>query len=216
MSAVTYKSFNYGLKEITHLTAADSVLGEAMVRLGRVEREVIPDPFAALVYAIIGQLISARSAKMVWERMQDFIGEITPENLSGFTPDDVRQCGMTMKKALCICDLAKEIVGGNLCLDSLRKLPDNEVIRSLTVFRGIGRWTAEMLLINMERPDVVSWGDIAIRRGMEKLYGNPKLTKEQFESYKNKYSPYGSVASIYLWELSSMPLETKEVIKCLK
>ena len=207
MSVVTYKYFNYGMKEIAHLAAADSVLGEAMVRLGRVEREVIPSPFPALVYAIIGQLISTRSAKTVWERMQDLIGEITPENLSGFTPNDVRECGMTMKKAVCICDLAKEIVGGNLCLDSLKKQPDNEIIRTLMAFKGIGPWTVQMLLINMERPDVVSWGDIGIRRGMEKLYGNPGLTKEQFESYRNRYSPYGSVASIYLWELSSKPME---------
>ena len=209
MSAVTYKHFNYGMKEIAHLAAADPVLGEAMVRLGRVEREVIPDPFAALVYAIIGQLISTRSAKTVWERMQELVGEITPVNLSCFTPVDVRECGMTMKKAVCIWDLAKEIVGGNLCLDSLQKQPDNEVIRTLMAYKGIGPWTAQMLLINMERPDVVSWGDIGIRRGMEKLYGNPKLTKDQFESYRNKYSPYGSVASIYLWELSSMPMEQR-------
>lgn len=208
MSEIKYKFFNYGAKEMVHLSIADPILGEAMARLGRVEREVIPDPFSALVYAIIGQLISARSAKTVWERMQDSIGEITPERLSGFAPDDVKHCGMTMKKAVCICDLANEIVEGNLCLDSLLELSDSEVIRRLTTFKGIGQWTAQMLLINMERPDVVSWGDIAIRRGMEKLYGNPKLTKKQFESYKNRYSPYGSVASIYLWELSSAPMQT--------
>lgn len=64
---------------------------------------------------------------------------------------------------------------------------------------GVGVWTAEMLLLNsMERPNIVSWGDMAIRRGMIKLYSLPELTKDQFDKYKNKYSPYGSVASIYL------------------
>lgn len=216
MSAVEYKYFHYGTKETEHLAVVDPVLGEAMVRLGHVKRQVIPDPFAALINGIIGQLISTRAAKTVWERMQEHLGEITPENLSGFTPEEVKQCGITMKKAICICDLAKEIVEGNLCLDCLQKKPDNEIIRILTDFKGIGPWTAQMLLIHMERPDVVSFGDIAIRRGMEKLYGNPKLTKEQFDSYRNKYSPYGSVASIYLWELYSMSIEKKEVIKCPK
>ncbi len=113
-----------------------------------------------------------------------------------------------MKKAICISDLAKAIVGGDLSLDSLGKLPDIEIIRRLTSFRGIGQWTAEMLLISMERPDIVSWGDIAIRRGMEKTLWHSNLTKKQFESYKNRYSPYGSVASIYLWAISSIPMQT--------
>lgn len=208
MSDVKYKFFDYGIKEIEYLSLADPVLGDAMARLGRVEREVIPDPFSALVYAIIGQLISTSSAKTVWKRLQERIGEITPENFSDFTPDDVKQCGMTMKKAICISDLAKAITGGDLSLDSLVKLPDIEIIRRLTSFRGIGQWTAEMLLINMDRPDIVSWGDIAIRRGIEKLYGTPNLTKKQFESYKNRYSPYGSVASIYLWAISSTTMQT--------
>ncbi|HEY5576525.1 MAG TPA: DNA-3-methyladenine glycosylase 2 family protein, partial [Clostridiaceae bacterium] len=68
---------------------------------------------------------------------------------------------------------------------------------------GIGTWTAEMLLLNsMERPDIVSWGDMAIKRGMMKLYGHTGITKEQFDGYKKRYSPYGSVASIYLWRIS--------------
>jgi DNA-3-methyladenine glycosylase II len=83
MSAVKTKFFDYGRKETEYLAMADPVLGEAMARFGRVEREVTPDLFAALIYANIGQLISVRSAKTIWERLQESIGEITPENLSG-------------------------------------------------------------------------------------------------------------------------------------
>ncbi|MNI94367.1 hypothetical protein D3C73_1524610 [compost metagenome] len=73
----------------------------------------------------------------------------------------------------------------------------------MTVLPGIGVWTAEMLLMNcLERPDILSWGDIAIRRGIMNLYGLPALTREEFEQYRLRYSPYGSVASIYLWEIS--------------
>lgn len=78
-----------------------------------------------------------------------------------------------------------------------------QVINKLMTLNGIDKWTAEMMLINaMERRDVVSWGDIAIRRGMMKLYGLSTLTKEQFEQYRLRYSPLGSVASIYLWKIS--------------
>ncbi len=202
MPAVETKNFDYG-REVEYLAAADPVLGIAMARLGRVEREVIPDLFAALVYAIVGQLVSVRSAKTVWARMQQKIGNITPENLSFVTDDAIQQCGMTMKKAITISALSKNIVQRSICLENLWDLPDQEVIERLTEIKGIGLWTAQMLLINcMERPDVVSWGDIAIRRGMEKLYGFPKLTKDQFEKCKRRYSPYGSVASIYLWKIS--------------
>ncbi|MDD3395403.1 MAG: DNA-3-methyladenine glycosylase 2 family protein [Anaerotignum sp.] len=203
MPAVKTKLFGYGRAEIEYLASTDPVLGAAMAELGRVEREVIPDLFAALVYAIIGQLVSVRSANTVWNRMQENIGDITPENLSVVSADDIQHFGMTMKKAVVISALSEDILQGRISLENLKRLPDEEVIRHLTALKGVGLWTAEMLLINcMERPDVVSWGDIAIRRGMEKLYGFSKLTKSQFDVCKSRYSPYGSVASIYLWRLS--------------
>lgn len=204
MPAVETKFFDYGGKEVEYLSQSDPVLGDVMARFGRVEREIIPDPFAALVNAIIGQLVSVGSAKTVWNRMQESLGDITPESLSAVSADDIQRCGMIMKKAVTISELSKDILQGKIRLDDLRELPDQEVIRYLTTIKGVGLWTAEMLLINcLERPDVVSWGDIAIRRGMEKLYGFPKLTKDQFEVYKSRYSPYGSVASIYLWKIST-------------
>ncbi|WP_182188092.1 DNA-3-methyladenine glycosylase family protein [Pectinatus frisingensis] len=203
MPIVETKYFDYGRKEMEYLAAADSVLGAAMVRLGRVEREVIPDLFAAMIYAVVGQLVSVRSAKTVWTHMLQNIGDITPENLSCVSDDAIQHCGMTMRKATVITTLSKKVVQGSICLSDLWNLSDQEVIRRLTAIKGIGLWTAQMLLINcMERPNVVSWGDVAIRRGMEKLYGFPKLTRDQFEICKNRYSPYGSVASIYLWKIS--------------
>lgn len=205
MPAAKAKFFDYGSKETEYLASADPLLGVAMAGLGRVEREVIPDLFAALVYAVIGHLVSVRSAKTVWSNMQETLGQITPLNLSSFSADEIQRCGVTMKKAVCISALAEDIAQGKLELEGLRNLPDKEVIRRLTGIRGIGKWTAEMLLINsMERPDVVSWGDLAIRHGMEKLYDFPQLTKDQFTKCRDRYSPYGSVASIYLWKLSSL------------
>ncbi|OBZ11672.1 DNA-3-methyladenine glycosidase [Bacillus sp. FJAT-27264] len=203
MGTVVTKIFEYGDEPIEVLRQADGTLGAAMQRLGRVERVIIPDLFAALVHAIVGQLISVKAAATVWGRMQEQLGEITPQNLLLYTADDIQRCGMTMKKARCIEAIARTVAQGELDLESLRELSDQEVISSLTALPGIGRWTAEMLLINsMERPDIVSWGDIAIRRGMMELYGLNSLTREQFEQYRQSYSPWGSVASIYLWELS--------------
>ncbi|MNI24733.1 DNA-3-methyladenine glycosylase 2 [compost metagenome] len=203
MGTVITKNFEYGQEEIDYLKSVDETLGSAITRLGKVERVIIPDLFTALIYAIVGQLISVKAVHTIWGRMQDQFGEISPHHIAAQTADDIQRCGMTMKKAICIQNIAQTIVQGAFNLDELYDLSDAEVIQKLTTLHGVGKWTAEMMLINsMERRDVVSWGDIAIRRGMMKLYGLPSLTKEQFDEYRLSYSPVGSVASIYLWTLS--------------
>jgi DNA-3-methyladenine glycosylase II len=203
LRTVKTKYFEYRQEEIDYLKSVDETLGAAMTRIGRVERVIIPDLFTALVYAIVGQLISVKAVHTIWERMQDKFGEISPQNMAMQTADDIQSCGMTMKKAVCIRTIAGTIAQGAFNLDELHDLSDTEVIKKLLTLNGVGRWTAEMMLINsMERRDVVSWGDIAIRRGMMKLYGLNTITKEQFEHYRLRYSPLGSVASIYLWNIS--------------
>lgn len=203
MQNVKTKYFDYGEKEMEYLKRVDEELGAAIERLGKVERVIIPDLFAALIYAIIGQLVSVKAVHTIWGRMQDRFGEITTQNIAKLSADDIQGCGMTMKKAVCIKSIAEIIDQGKFNLTELYDLSDTEVIKRLSSLNGIGKWTAEMLLINsMERPDVVSFGDIAIRRGMCKLYGLEGITKEKFNQYKERYSPYGSIASIYLWKLS--------------
>ena len=204
VGSVTIKYFNYGQAEIDYLSRADEALGTVMQRMGKVERVVMPDLYAALNQAIVGQLISVKAANTVWERLLNRFGEMTPQNMARQTAEDIQQCGMTMKKALCLKEIADTVAQGAFDLDELNDLSDSEVIQKLTTLNGVGRWTAEMLLIHaMERRDVVSWGDIAIRRGMMKLYGLDELTKAQFEQYRQRYSPLGSIASIYLWAISA-------------
>ena len=108
-----------------------------------------------------------------------------------------------MRKSGYIKGLGDAAVCGDPDLLNLGGLPDDEIIKKLSSLHGLGIWSAEMLLIfSLRRPDVVSWGDLAIRRGMMNLYGLKSLSKEQFDRYRKKYSPYGSVASLYLWALS--------------
>ncbi|WP_339316803.1 DNA-3-methyladenine glycosylase 2 family protein [Paenibacillus sp. FSL R10-2734] len=203
MGTVVTKFFEYGQADIDYLRSVDPVLGAAMTQMGKVGRVVIPDLFTALIYAIVGQLISVKAVQTIWARMQDRFGEITPQQLAIHTADEIQACGMTMKKAVCIHDISNLVAQGDFKLEELYGLSDQEVVQRLMTLKGIGKWTAEMMLLNsMERPDVISWGDIAIRRGMVKLYGLDTLTKDQFEQYRLTYSPLGSVASIYLWEIS--------------
>jgi DNA-3-methyladenine glycosylase II len=203
MQAVRTKIFEYGDKEINYLKSVDQLLGEAIDRIGKIDRVIIPDLFPALIYAVIGQQISLKAAKTVWARMQERFIEITPEHMVRQPVEEIQQCGMQSTKARYIKGIAETVAKGEFNLGDLYVLSDKEVIKRLSSLNGIGVWTAEMLLLNsMERPDIISYGDIAIRRGIMKLYGLSELSKEQFVNYKNRYSPYGSVASIYLWRIS--------------
>ena len=197
--------FEYGRKEIAHLKRRDKKLGEAIERIGIIRREIRPEPFSALVSSVVSQQISKKAAVTVWNRLSARVGTIRPENIAGVSLAEIQSCGMSMKKAGHIQAIAAAAISGVLDFDSLPTLSDAEVIKKLSSLNGVGIWTAEMLLIfSLGRPDVVSYGDLAIRRGMMILYGLKTLSREKFDSYRQRYSPYGSVASLYLWELSVM------------
>lgn len=196
--------FKYGQEEIEHLKRTDSILAEEIDRIGMVKRKVEPDIFIALISSIIGQQISTKAATTVRSRLTELVGEITPENIEGTSLEAIQECGMSLRKAGYIKGVAEAVISGEMVLDDLCKLTDEEVKEELTSLKGIGEWTAEMLLISsLQRPDVLSYKDLGIRRGMMKLYGLPELTREDFEIYRNRYSPYGTIAAFYIWEIAS-------------
>ena len=195
--------FEYGEKEIEYLKSKDKKLGMAMEKIGMIEREITPDPFTALISSIVGQQISNKAAETVWNRLNSLLGSITPEHIARADLSQIQGCGMSMKKAGYIKGVADAAISGVVDFNTLHKLSDGEIIKKLSALHGVGVWTAEMLLIfSLGRPDVVSHKDLAICRGMMNLYGLKELPKEKFERYKKRYSPYGTVASLYLWEIS--------------
>ena len=202
------KIFEYSEKEINYLKKKDKRLSEAIDRIGKIERKVIPDMFEALISSIVGQQISNKAADTVWKRLIVLVGEIKPETIIAEDVNNIQKCGMSFRKASYLKNIAESVYSGELNIDELIHMSDEEVIKKLTSLNGIGVWTAEMLMIfSMERPNIVSWGDLAIKRGMCRLYNHKELTKTQFERYKKRYSPYGSVASLYLWALSAETME---------
>ncbi|MDF2514537.1 MAG: HhH-GPD family protein [Herbinix sp.] len=147
--------------------------------------DIIPDLFPALIFAVIGQQISIKAARTIWTRMQDRFAEITPEFIAQVEIEEIAGCGMQSAKAKYIRGIAETVYRGDFDLECLYQLSDKEAIKKLSTLNGIGAWTAEMLLLNcMERPDIISYGDIAIRRGIMMLYGLSELTKEEFVEYK--------------------------------
>lgn len=195
--------YEYGNKEIEHLKENDLILGRAIEEIGIIRRPIEPNIFISLISSMIGQQISNQAASTVKIRFQNLVGEITPENIMKVSTTEIQQCGMTMRKAEYIKGIAESAVQKVIDFENLKKLTDAEVIKELTQLKGIGEWTAEMLLIHsLQRPNVISYHDLAIRRGMKRLYQMKELPKETFNRYKENYHPYATTASLYLWEMS--------------
>lgn len=196
--------FKYTKKEIEYLKERDPLLGAEIDRIGMIEREVNSDIFSSLISSIISQQISTKAAITVKERLVELIGDISPENIEKTEIEAIRQCGMSLRKAGYIKGIAHAAINKTVDFDNLHNLSDDDVIKELIKLKGVGVWTAEMLLIHsLQRPNILSYKDLGIRRGIMKLYGLTDLTEKEFEIYRDRYSPYCTVASLYLWEISS-------------
>ena len=193
-------NFKYGKKEMEYLKSRDKRLGEVIDRIGRVRWTVEPDLFSAIVQNIVSQQISGSAAASILARIEEVLGEITPETVAKTDVPVFRNCGTSLRKTEYIKDFAAKVISGDLDLAAVAKMPDAEVIAALSSLRGIGVWTAEMLLLfTLQRPDILSYGDLGIHRGMRMVYRHRKITKKLFEKYRRRLSPCGSVASLYFW-----------------
>lgn len=202
--------FTYSDTATDYLRKRDKKLGRAIDAIGRIERSVNPDLFAALVNSIIGQQISTKAQVTVWNRFREHFGAITPGTMLSADEADMQSCGISLRKVSYIKNTAREIASGALDIEALHGMSDEEVVARLSALKGIGVWTAEMLMIfSMQRPDVLSYGDLAIRRGMCMLYGHKEITRPLYERYRKRYSPHASVASLYLWAIAGGQMEKR-------
>ena len=200
--------FQYGEKEIEHLKRVDKKLAVVIDQIGMIERATIPDLFTALVHSIIGQQIFTKAHQTVWERMLVKLDETTPAIFDALSLEELQQFGITFKKAAYIKSVAHKIITGELNLDSLHTMSDEQVCVKLSELDGIGVWTAEMLMIlSMQRPNVLSYGDLAILRGLRMVYRHREIDKATFNKYWKRYSPYASVAALYLWAVAGGAIE---------
>ena len=200
--------FQYGEKEINYLKRKDKKLAWAIEQIGHIERRLDVDLFASVVRHIVGQQISSKAQATVWARLEDRLSVVTPASVHAASPEELQSLGMSLRKAEYIKDFASKIVSGEFALQAVEQLSDEEAIAALSSLKGIGRWTAEMILLFcLQRPDILSFDDLAIQRGLRMLYHHRKITRELFNKYKKRYSPYGSTAAIYLWAISGGAIE---------
>ena len=150
--------FQYGHKEIGYLKSRDKRLSEVIDRVGIVRRRVIPDIFAALVHSIIGQQISTKAHESIWRKIVALLGCITPENILAISPEELQSVGLSFRKVEYIRDAARRFASGEFDIDALNSLKDMEIVEKLSQLKGVGVWSAEMLMLfSMQRPDVLSF-----------------------------------------------------------
>lgn len=195
--------FRYSSKETDYLKSKDKALAEVIDTVGHIEREIDTDLFSSVIHHIIGQQISTKAQATIWLRMSDCFGDVNAENILAAGISKLQSFGMTFRKAEYITDFAAKVQNGEFDLQGVSKLSDEEAIKELSALKGIGVWTAEMILLFcLQRPDIFSFDDLAIQRGLRMVYHHRKIDRKLFEKYRRRFSPYCSVASLYFWAVA--------------
>jgi DNA-3-methyladenine glycosylase II len=201
------------------LAKSDPTMATLMARVGEIDlatrlrrrsEERPADAYGALLRAIVGQQLSTKAARTIYLRVLDIFGGATPspEQLLEASEAELRGAGLSGRKVEYIQDLARHVLSGELELDRLDELGDEEAIAELVAVRGLGQWTAEMFLIfHLERPDVLSGGDLGIRKAVQIEYGLEEMPAPQrVLEIAEPWRPHRSLASLYLWEsLAAVP-----------
>jgi DNA-3-methyladenine glycosylase II len=199
------------------LMRADKVLRGVMEQTGPIHPEIDrrgsrPDPWEALARAIVGQQLSTRAAASIWSKLLAVFGGSmpTPEQLLRRRRDTLRKAGLSNAKVEFLRDLAARIRDGRLDLARLKDLSDEDVCAELIQVKGIGRWSAEMFLIfHLGRHDVISAGDLGIRRAIQVAYGMDELPgPEEIDRIAEPWRPHRTLAGLYLWRsLANTPVQ---------
>ena len=195
--------FRYGEEELSYLREKDKRLCEVISRIGYIHRQVDKDLFTSVVHHIVGQQISTKAQETIWQRLHDIFGTINAETILTADISKLQSAGMTFKKAEYIMDFAEKVHNGVFDLEAVKHMSDEDAIRELRALKGVGIWTAEMILLFcLQRPNVFSYDDLAIQRGLRMVYHHRKIDRKLFEKYRKRFCPYGSVASLYFWAVA--------------
>lgn len=168
------------------------------------------DPFYSLCRSIIGQQISVKAADSIWSKFEKIIKKIKPINLIKLPKAKLASIGLSRQKILYLKIIAKEFFKKTLDVKNLQKMSDDEAIKSLVRIKGIGVWTAQMFLIfNLKRSNIFPFSDIGLIKAISKNYKQKyPLKKEELDYFKNKWDPYSTVATWYMWRsIDPVPVE---------
>ena len=196
-----------------HLAGTDPRFAELIARARRYEIKILPaiNPFDALAESIAYQQLSGKAAATIWKRVRALFPRrkhLDPKLVLATPDEKFRAAGLSRSKIAALKDLAAKTIDGTVPSSrALARMTDEEIIARLTSVRGIGRWTAEMLLLfDLGRLDVWPVADYGVRKGFAKTFGRRKLpTPKQLTKFGEKWRPYRSVAAWYFWRALDKP-----------
>jgi DNA-3-methyladenine glycosylase II len=189
---------------IVYLRGRDPVLAAVIDRVGPFALQPDPDIFKSLVRAIIAQQISTSAARSIYKRLISLAGaeERLLSALARLSAEELRAAGVSPQKARYLRDLAEKVSIGTVKLETIAARTNDEIIAELTQIKGVGVWTAQMLLIfSLGRLDVFPGDDLGIRTAIKRLYRKRALPTKpaQLRKFERLWQPYASVASWYCW-----------------
>lgn len=216
-----------GKAAVSALKASDRKLARLIDALGPIDPQAwrkgrpVDNAFSVLVYSIIRQQISGYAGDAIAGRFRSLFGGRmpTPAELLATDVAALKGVGLSTAKTAYIRSLAEHVVSGVLDIDHIDTLPDDEVRRQITAVKGLGPWTADMfLLIHLQRPDVLSGGDLGIRQAVQRLYKLDHLpTVKEVAEVGQKWRPNRSLAGFYLWasnrRVPAAPAPTKSRVR---
>lgn len=199
----------YWNRAVAELARRDAVLADIIAAYPKERLRSRGDPFGTLARSIVGQQISVKAADALWRRLEAGIGPISALALASASAATLRAAGMSRQKATYLAELGRRFGDGALDPRRWRRKPDEDVIADLTQAPGVGRWTAEMVLIfSLLRPDVLPLDDLGLRRAVARAYGRDyPIAKAEVGAIAEAWRPWRSVATWYLWRsLDPLPV----------
>jgi len=185
------------------LRRRDPVLGAVIRRVGPCEMRARGDPYRSLLRSVVYQQLAGAAAAAIAGRLRRHFGGRypRPEVLLAARDADLRSAGLSRQKIATLQAVAAAFADGTLSNRGLRRMGDDEVVEAVTRIKGIGEWTAHMILMfSLGSPDVLPVGDYGVRKGAQQLYGLPALPRRaELEALGERWRPYRSVAAWYLW-----------------
>ena len=199
----------YWIEACAELCVKDPVLAKVIKKYPEPILTSKGDLFSTLIRSIVGQQISVLAADAIWGRFIALVGEVSPEPILKPTPEMLKNCGLTSRKVEYIQGISETWTREYAGLD-WEILSDDEVKRKLIALRGVGPWTAEMILMfSLLRPDVFPIDDIGAIRAIENIYnGGEVMTKDELLDQANNWAPWRTVATWFLWRtIDDEPVE---------
>ena len=191
------------IEAITYLSAQDPLLGAFIAQTGPLSRATLEDPYLSTLDCIIAQQVSGKAAESIGKKVFARFPQGNPQAILDASLEEMRTLGLSGSKASYLKNVAQTKIDGSVKWEQLTKLSTQEIIDELLPIKGVGLWTVQMVLIfSLKKMDVMSYDDLAIRRGIMRLYHVEKVSKEFFNELYQKYAPYQTYASFYLWDAS--------------